>query len=75
MPFSWVADITVGNIERFTVLQELRTNADWVDNNTACVGHNTTILTTQYTTNHASYLTSVLGGYYGGYYANFNMSD
>jgi len=75
MPFTWVTDITVGNNANFNVLQELRTNADWVDNNTACVGHNTTVLTTQYSSYCTSNLTGYLTGYYGDYYANFNMSD
>ena len=41
MPFTWVQNINTGVISHHDVLQEMRNNADWADNNTGCTSHNT----------------------------------
>jgi hypothetical protein len=75
MPFTWVQNISVGASADWADVQEMRTNVDWLDNNTApCITHNAAVCPTNYSGNNGSYNGGDLG-HFTAYAVNHNFAE
>ncbi|MEW6106198.1 MAG: hypothetical protein AB1563_07530 [Bacillota bacterium] len=66
MAFTWTKPISVGNLGAAAALQEIRSNLDYIDNNLACITHNSAY--------YSSADSTVNDGYYSAQDSNANST-
>lgn len=55
MAFTWTKPISAGSLASAAALQEIRTNLDYIDNNLACITHNSTYRSSHDSTINSGY--------------------